>query len=177
MKILRVVFWFLILLFVAGVFLPQHYSVTRSVTLNGSGAQVHQLTNDLNQWPTWSPWIELEPTINVTIGDESEGVGANQSWTDSSGGGRLLFIQSSPAQAISYNIWFADSAIPATATMTYTTLNATQTKVNWSIEGEMQMPVIGFYMALVMDKLIGPAFELGLKNIKTEVEKNPQPTG
>ncbi len=177
MKILRVVFWFLILLFIAGVFLPQHYMVTRSVTINGSGAQIHQLTNDLAQWPKWSPWLELEPSVSVNLGDKTQGVGASQSWTDSSGGGRLLFIQSDPGQAISYNIWFGDAQNPAISSMTYTTLNATQTKVHWSIEGDMQMPVIGFYMALIMDKLVGPAFELGLENIKREVEKDSQPTG
>lgn len=177
MKILRVVFWFLITLFVAGVFLPQHYSVTRSLTINGSSEQIHQLTNDLTQWSKWSPWLELEPSVSVTLGDKTQGVGANQSWKDSSGGGRLIFIQSTPAQAITYNIWFGEAQNPAISTMTYTTLNATQTKVNWSIEGDMQMPVIGFYMALIMDNLVGPAFELGLENIKKEIEKDSQPTG
>ena len=176
MKILRVVFWFLIILFVAGVFLPQHFSVSRSVTVSGSSAQIHQLTNDLTQWPKWSPWIELEPSVTVTLGDITQGIGANQSWTDTSGGGRLLYTGSTPDKAISYNIWFSDNEVPAISTMSYATLNASQTKISWAIEGDMQIPVIGFYMALLMDKMIGPAFELGLSNIKREVEKDSQPT-
>jgi len=173
MKFLRVIFWFLIALFLAGIFLPQHYSVERSVTISGSSAQIHRLTNDLKQWPRWSPWLELEPSVDVTLGDKSQGVGASQSWTDSSGGGRLTFIQSTPNKAISYNIWFVDAEQPALATMSYATLNATETKVSWRIEGDVQMPVIGFYLALLMDTMIGPAFELGLNNLKREVETTP----
>lgn len=176
MKFLRVIFWFLILLFIAGVFLPQHYSVTRSVVVTGTGDKVHRLTNDLQQWPKWSPWAKLDPSIKVTLGDKTQGLGASQAWQDSSGGGRLQFTQSSPSQAISYNIWFGEAATPAISTMTYTTLNATETKVNWTIEGDVQMPVIGFYIALIMDSLIGPAFELGLKNLKGQVELAPQVT-
>jgi len=177
MKILRVIFWFSIILFVAGVFLPQHYMVSRSITINGSSAQIHQLTNDLEQWPLWSPWVELDPALKVTRGAISQGVGASQSWRDENGGGKLTFIASSPDQSITYNIWFGDSEIPSISNMTYTTLNATQTKVNWNIEGEMQIPVVGFYIALLMDTFVGPAFELGLENIKTQVEKQSQPTG
>jgi len=177
MKVLRIIFWFLIILFVAGVFLPQHFSVTRSITVTGSSAQIHQLTNDLEQWPLWSPWVEMDPSVKITVAKITQGVGASQSWTDGNGGGKLTFIESSPDQSITYNLWFADNEIPSLSTMTYTTLNATQTKVSWGIQGDAQIPVVGFYMALLMDTFIGPAFELGLKNLKAEVEKDSQPTG
>lgn len=177
MKILRIIFWFLITVFVAGVFLPQQFSVTKSVIVKGSSSQIHQLTSDLTQWPKWSPWVELDPSVKVTLGDITQGVGASQSWTDDNGGGRLVFLQDHTNKSITYNIWFADSEKPAISTMSYATVNATQTKIVWTIEGDMQTPVIGFYLAQLMDMLVGPAFTLGLDNIKQEVERAPQPTG
>jgi hypothetical protein len=44
-------------------------------------------------------------------------------------------------------------------------------EVTWGIAGEMDMPVVGGYMALFSDRMIGPMFEKGLNKLKTEAEK------
>ncbi|NRA61387.1 MAG: SRPBCC family protein [Psychrobium sp.] len=168
MKIIRVLFWLFIILFLAGIFLPQNYQVDRTIIINSSLSDVHKLTNDLTQWPRWSPWSELEPSVEVTIGNVKQGVGANQAWTDDSGGGHLLFIASSENKNITYNIWFSDSENPALASISYKQLTANKIQVDWHIEGDIKIPVIGFYLALMMDMFIGPAFELGLDNLKIE---------
>jgi len=171
MKILRVVFWVLIALFVAGIFMPQDYKVERSIEISSTLNQAYSLSNDLEQWPRWSPWIELDPSVKVVIGDISQGVGASQTWSDNNGGGRLAFIESVENKRISYNLWFGDAAIPAISNMTFEQVTANRIRVHWTIEGDMQMPVVGFIFAMLMDTLIGPAFNLGLENLKRESEK------
>lgn len=171
MKIIRFVFWFMVLVFFAGLFLPQDYRVSRSVEIKSAAATIHHLTADLKQWPRWSPWLELEPSVKVTLGDKTSGVGANQSWTGNSGGGRLIFLASSPQSGIIYNLWFEEAKMPAISHINYITTGAGTTRVEWNIEGDIQVPVIGFYLALAMDSMIGPAFEQGLNNLKREAEQ------
>lgn len=171
MKIIRIIFWFFVLVCFAGLFLPQDYQVNRSIEINASSADIHQFTNDLKQWSTWSPWLELEPSINVTLGKITSGVGANQQWSDSSGGGRLEFIASAPSSGIIYNLWFGGAQLPSVSHLNYITLGDNKTRVEWKIEGEIQIPIIGFYIAQMMDSMIGSAFELGLINLKREAEQ------
>lgn len=171
MKVLRVAFWVFIALFVAGIFMPQDYKVERSIDINSTLNQAYDLSNDLNHWPSWSPWVELDPSVKVTIGRISNGIGASQSWSDNNGGGRLEFIESVENKRISYNLWFGDATKPAISNMTFEQITVNKIRVHWTIEGDMQMPVVGFVFAMLMDTLIGPAFELGLDNLKRESEK------
>ncbi|MGB1297116.1 MAG: SRPBCC family protein [Psychrobium sp.] len=171
MKVLRVVFWIFVAMFILGVFMPQDYKIGRSIEINSSLDKAFTLSNDLNEWKRWSPWAQLDNSVKVEVGEISSGVGASQSWRDDSGGGRLTFIESVPNQRISYNIWFGDAKHPAISSMTFEQVTANTIRVHWTIEGDMQMHVIGPWFALLMDTLVGPAFELGLENLKTEAEK------
>ncbi|NRA69886.1 MAG: SRPBCC family protein [Gammaproteobacteria bacterium] len=171
MKIIRIIFWFLVLVCFAGLFLPQDYQVNRSIEINASSDSIHQLTNDLKQWPVWNPWLELEPSIKVTLGETTKGVGANQYWSDNSGGGRLEFIASAPRTGIIYNLWFNDAKLPSVSHLNYIAIGNNKTRVEWKIEGEIQIPIVGFYIAQMMDSNIGSAFELGLTNLKREAEQ------
>jgi hypothetical protein len=172
MRVFRVIVWLLVLFLFVGLFLPRDYRVSRTIEIPASPAKIHLLVNDLNQWPRWNPWQELEPSLRITLGDKTSGVGANQHWTDDSGGGRLSLIASSPSTGIIYNIWLNDAKSPALAHLNYITGQGNITRIEWSIEGEIQLPIVGFYLAQAMDSIIGPAFELGLKNLKREVQED-----
>jgi len=45
------------------------------------------------------------------------------------------------------------------------------TTVTWWLKGDMDMPVIGGYLALLMPRMVGPEFQKGLAKLKREVEK------
>lgn len=170
MKILRIIFWVLIALFILGLFMPQDYRIERSVEISAPISKAFSLSNNLNQWPRWSPWVEQDPSIKVTVGSIAQGVGASQSWMGESGGGRLEFIESVQDKRISYNIWFGSTDQPAISTMTFEQVTANKIRVHWAIEGDMQMPIVGFIMAMLMDSLVGPSFDTGLTNLKREAE-------
>ena len=113
--------------------------------------------------------------MTVTVGDITSGVGASQQWSDESGGGRLEFIESIPSARLSYNIWFGDAKHPAISSMIFEQVTANKIRVHWTIEGDIQMHIVGPLFAILMDTLVGPAFEQGLENLKIESEKTAQP--
>ncbi len=55
--------------------------------------------------------------------------------------------------------------------MRYVPLAENMTKVTWSMQGDMNMPIIGAYLAMTMDSMIGTMFERGLSKLKSHVEQ------
>ncbi len=159
-----------LLLVVVGLFLDNNIHVKRQVTINASPEQIHPLINDLNNWPQWSPWQVLDPSIKTTIGETSSGIGAFQSWQGESGAGKLLFTSSSIEKGIAYNLNFEGDPATYLSGMSYE-VNGNKTIVTWYMKGEMSPIIIGNYFALIMDTLVGDSFQLGLDQLKQVAEK------
>ena len=173
----KVLKWFAIVLgvlllafVITGFLLPSSYSLERSVLIHASPEQIHQLVGDLRRWPEWSPWEEMDPSIETTYGSSTTGVGASQTWTGDSGGGELTFTQSDPLSGIEYEMSF-DGAFFSTGVVRYEVI-PTGTQVTWSMSGEMDN-IIGRYMGVLMNSLVGPPFEAGLAKLKTGTEALP----
>ena len=163
---------FFVLLIVLGSFLlPKHYEVKRSVVINATKQDVHAMVNDLQQWDRWAPWVEADPSLQITPGEITSGVGASQHWLGKDGDGRLQFTDSDPDRGVEYDIWFMQDAYQSKAKFDYIE-QEDGTKVVWSMAGEMPTPVVGPYMAMLMDTTGGPMFEQGLEKLKQVVEEN-----
>ena len=160
----------ILLLAIAGLFLDNRINVTRQVEINASAAQIHQLVSNLNEWPKWSPWIVLDPTIKTTMGDIQSGVGASQSWTGESGSGKLTFTESSLEKGIVYDLHFEGDSATYISGMQYQEKDG-KTLVTWYMKGEMGPIIIGNYFAQIMDTLVGDSFQLGLDRLKEVAEK------
>lgn len=161
---------FILLLVVVGLFLDNKINVSRQIEVNASPEKVHELVSDLNNWPKWSPWTTLDPTIKTTIGDKSSGVGASQSWKGESGAGKLTFTQSSLEKGIVYDLNFEGDPATYISGMTYEEKDG-KTLVVWYMKGEMGPIIIGNYFAQLMDTLVGDSFQLGLDKLKEAAEK------
>ncbi|WP_298445576.1 SRPBCC family protein [uncultured Ferrimonas sp.] len=176
MKTLRNVLLALLLTIVAmGLLLPNDFVVQRQIQIAATPAQIHPLVDDLNQWPQWSPWLQQDPSVIITVGQPSAGVGANQRWQDNSGGGHLVITASSPETGVQYNAFFDGAEHANPASITFTEQDNGSTKVHWHMRGAFSMPIIGPYMAIAADSMIGPTFEQGLSRLKLVAEPQPSP--
>ena len=164
------IFGGIIVLFVGvALFLDREFEVSREITIKASPEQIHGYINNLSQWPKWSPWEILDPSVVTTIGDISSGVGASQTWNGNGGGGSLTFTQSSVSEGIAYDLIFdGDSSVFITE-MRYRK-NGSSTTVSWIMKGKMEPIIIGNYFAQLMDTLVGDNFFLGLSNLKKVIE-------
>ena len=41
---------------IVGAFLPQDYSVSRSIVIDAQPSAIHGYVGDLKRWPKWGPW-------------------------------------------------------------------------------------------------------------------------
>lgn len=171
-KVFLLVFLLLILIvIIVGLFLPTNYIVNKSIIIDAKPAAIHEYVGDLKKWPDWEPWTEKDPTIIVTYGGKTSGIGASQSWSGKGGEGRLTLTSSSPASGIKYDLSFDNGKHECKSAMIYKPMEDGQTKVTWVVEGDMNKPIIGGYYALIMETMTGPVFERGLKKLKKQVEE------
>ena len=161
----------IILLLVGGIVLPTKYSLRRAIEVNAKPEAIHVYVGDLTKWEVWAPWKDEDPTIVTTYGALTSGVGASQSWTDREGGGSLTLTRSSPEYGIEYDLFFDQGKYQCKGVMRYNVLSENTTRVVWGMQGDMNLPIIGGYLALTMDSMVGTMFERGLSKLKAQVEQ------
>ncbi len=153
---------------IGGFFLPQECVFERSTVINAPTSEIHPYVGDLTQWDKWSPWQEEDPTIKVTAGSQTTGVGATQSWTGESGNGRLEFTKASPTEGVAYDMVF-DESYESTGAVSYTPVGE-GTKVTWTMRADHGMNIMERYMGLLMGGAVEKMFDRGLEKLKATVE-------
>jgi hypothetical protein len=168
-RLLKYAFLFLLSLIIIGLFLPTQYNIKKSISISAQPKAIQYWVNDFKQWPTWSPWEIIDPSFKTTLGEKTQGVGANLTWSGQSGSGELTVTQVNSAN-IHYNIIFNNEHL-ATSYFNYKKDN-NSTLVTWQIEGNNHAAIIAGYQVLLIKYVISPTLELGLKNLKSQTEMN-----
>ena len=173
LKILITVAIVLVIFIVIVALQPADFRVERSTTISASPETVFAEVNDLHKWQAWSPWAKLDPEAKLTYEGPEQGVGAAYSWASKDnkvGEGRMSIIESKANELIRFKLEFK-KPFEATNTAEFTfKAEGAQTKVNWSMFGtrSFMFKAVGLFMSC--DKMIGPDFEKGLRDLKALVE-------
>jgi len=159
----------LVLLFlIVALFLPSHFTVERSITINASDSLVYATTLDFNSRQSWDPWIEMEPDAQVAVTGTPGSIGSGWNWQgEKIGSGKLTVVHLESNRLIKSDIYFDMDSEPAAVTWRFEP-SASGTTVYWRIEGDLGYPVER-YFGLMMDSMVGEGFEKGLSNLKKVV--------
>ena len=157
----------LVIVVLIGTILPSTYEVTETISIDAPNQKVHSYINNLQTWNAWGSWYEADPTIEQTMGEQTSGVGASQSWTGKDGDGRLVFTKVEPNQ-IAFDLYFGEFP-KCTARFDFVP-DGDHTQLSWTMNGEMPMPILGGYMVLIFEPAIRADFQKGLVNLKRLVE-------
>ena len=169
LKILKYLVGIVVVLLAAGFLLPSTYSAQRSVTINAPVEKVFPLVANHKEWKRWSIWNQRDPNMLMTYSGPEMAAGSKWSWkSKSEGTGGMEFSAVEPNKRVGYILTMEDLT-PATGDLKFTTEGAA-TKVSWDINGNAGMNPVFRWFGLFMDKMIGPDFEAGLKNLKKLAE-------
>lgn len=157
---------------IGGLLLPSEYTVQREVIIQTTPERIHEFANDLETWPQWTPWFKDDPSLQVTLGTVTRGVGANQQWEAKKGGGELTITRSDPNWGVAYNMNLSKGRPQSHCTMRYERM-ADSTRVVMEVNGDMGWNLMGRYFNLLMDPMVGPLFDDGLTKLKMIAEKPP----
>lgn len=169
----------LALLVVVSFFLPSQVHVERSRTVAGPPEAAFAQINTLKNWETWSSWHRIDPkNTTYTFSEKPEGEGAWYSWKSTHpnvGNGKLTVTKSLPNESVEALLEF--EGMSSSKTGYHFRPEGNGTKVTFTMDSDMSSPfVVGKYLGLVMDRMLGPEFEKGLANLDSVVANAPKPT-
>jgi hypothetical protein len=156
---------------VVGLFLPRQWHVERSVVINAAPEHIHPLVEDLKAWQSWAVWTkDMDPEVKDEYGGPASGVGAWWAWNGPKMGHGKMTITKSDVAA---GVWLdemieTDREVNAHGSLTWTREGG-GTKVTWVDTGTL--PPMGGYFVWMIEDMLGENFQVGLKNLKAEVEK------
>ncbi|MCW2768408.1 MAG: transcriptional regulator [Nocardioides sp.] len=147
------------------------FEVVRSTTVHAAPARVHALVDDFHAWPAWSPWEDVDPTMQRTYSGPATGVGAHYAWSGNRKAGRgSMEIVSSTPEEIGIRLAFL-KPWKATNDVTFTMVpQGAGTEVTWRMTGEHKGFGVVVAKVVPMDRLVGKDFETGLTRLKAAAE-------
>lgn len=159
------------LLIVGGLLLPGEIRVARSIEIDVPPEQVFPLVNDLEAFNRWSPWAALDSETKFELSGPDSDVGARLSWSSDNpevGSGSQEIVHSQFPDQVDLRVDFGPRG-SAEASFELEPLEA-GTKVTWSFGYQIGYDLIGRYMGLLMDGLVGKKYEEGLARLKRLAE-------
>src|SRR5690554_1158574 len=140
MKILKYLFFLLLLVFIGGAIYfgtkDGSYQIQETTTIAAHPQLVYNKVNDLNSWESWSPWKKTKPTDIFNTAEQATGEGASVSW-DGAEEGYITTMKAIPnttiEQQLVQNTFMGDRTSHVLWNFNDT---ASGTEVTWTIEGE-----------------------------------------
>ncbi len=154
---------------------PATYHVERSVRVEAPTDVVYADINSLKDgFVRWSPWEKLDPKMKRTFSGPAEGVGASYAWEGNKdvGKGDMKITESTPGAIVKEDLEFIEPfASKAVITMSLVK-EGDGTKVTWALDGDNDFGGKLMSVFSSMDKMIGPDFDAGLKNLQTVAKED-----
>jgi len=175
MKVLKTLLFVLValiaLLYGGGMMLSGKYTTQRSTLINAAPDKVYALVADPRGWKQWSAWNQRDPAMAIEYSGPASGPGAVWAWkSKSQGDGKMTFTGADPGKQLGYEIYFPDFGTTSPGEFRFEAVSG-GTQVTWVMNGDMGSNPLFHWFALLSDRMIGPDFEAGLKNLKAVAEK------
>jgi hypothetical protein len=154
------------------------YTVERSTLVDADVARVYDHVVDFHQWPTWSPWEDLDPALQRTYSGPDAGVGSVYEWSGNRKAGQGRMAITSAERTDEHGTVAADllflKPFRSESTMSFVLhREGSGTRVTWTLVGPRTLAtkVMGVFTS--MDKFVGKDFEKGLGRLKAVCEAPP----
>ncbi|MGV6852601.1 MAG: SRPBCC family protein [bacterium] len=157
-----------------GFFLPSRIHVERSIIIDAPKVFIFNRLNGFKSFNQWSPWAKIDPNTQYTFSGPDYGVGARMEWTSNNpnvGNGSQEVLVSEPNKHLEMALDFGPEG-QANSSWDLTDEKG-MVKATWGLDIDFGHSIIGRYMGLMMDGLIGKDYEKGLKSLKQNIEALP----
>ncbi len=149
------------------------YTVERSATIAAEPQQIYGRIVDFHQWMAWSPWEDVDPSMQRSFSGADSGPGAKYTWSGNrkAGRGRMEITSVQEPTDVRIALDF-EKPFKSSNTIEFflTPEQPGRTRVRWVMTGPKTLAtkVMGLFTS--MDKMVGPDFEKGLARLKDAVE-------
>lgn len=177
LKILGIFAGVVTLLMGFGFALPGQAHVERDIVISAAAKDIFPYISDFKAWQNWSPWAKMDPNAAFVL--TGSGVGQRMEWDsdnpDVGQGAQEVTVMEAPALMQTHLEFEGQGVADATFNLQE---NNGRTLVTWSLDSNMSektpllLKPITNYFAVMMDSMVGPQYEIGLRNLKSLVEQS-----
>jgi hypothetical protein len=179
MKIIKkIVFWllfFVVIALLVGLFLPTQFSVKRSAMIAQPRDTVFQYIKMLKNQEKYGIWWKADPNMKKTYTGTDGQPGFTAAWSskdDNVGSGQQKITAIQEGRRINMELKFFEPFESTNqASLSAQQIDSQNTRVSWSIQGEMPYPGNLMSLFIDMEEMLGNDLEKGLKNLKQLLEK------
>ena len=145
MRLLAAITCVILIVASIGYFLPRDFELEASIRIETKPELVFSKINSLPNWQFFSTFNEQKiEGLKITYGEQAEGVGAVQKWTDARGSGKMWITESKASESIKYDLQFGD--FPVMKSQISLTETDSGTDVLWKSRGSLPSgPFYGFF--------------------------------
>lgn len=170
-RILFIILCIVVIVVSIGFILPRKVHVERRSLLISSQKTVFSQVNTLKNWVKWSPWLQMDTTMQLIFSGPESGVGATLKWLSKDknvGNGSLSIISSVSSDSLEVVFDFAEKG---KSVGKFFFLKENQnTNVTFSIDSDLGTNPVSRWFGLFSDRMIGPDIEKGLFNLDQLVQ-------
>ncbi len=176
-KVLRFVLILVIAIIAAvcilGLIEPNDVTVTRSTLIKAPKEAVFEQIVMFKNWPHWSPWYQMEPTVALTYSGTDGQPGSSYNWVGKKTGQGEMKNLAVNGTKLDFMVSFLKPFKSEAKGILEATDTAGMTKATWTFSSHSPFPMNAMMAFMNMDKMLGKDFENGLANMKAYVEANP----
>ncbi len=152
----------LALLAASSLLLPRIVRVQRSATVPASAQAILALASSNQGYQRFNPYRTSDPALQIETFGPAQGVGSGFRFSSKDGKGSQT-VAAVTASSVDFAIDLGPMGQPRQRIEVQPGEGGS--RVLWSMQADMGMNPIGRVMGLFMDRMVGPKFECGLKNL------------
>lgn len=179
MKILKRIGVVLLILiaipFIVALFVKKEYSVEREIIVRCDNNNVFEYIKFLKNQDDFSVWATMDPNMKKSYKGTDGKVGFISSWDskdENVGTGEQEIIAIDEGKRIDFELRFIKPfKSTGKAYMSTEPMSPEETMVKWGFNGKMNYPTNIFLLFMDMEELLGKDLQIGLDNLKVELEK------
>lgn len=162
------------LLFIISFFLPSKMVVDRSVTINAPIEEVFKQVNDFKNWDNWSPWHQMDTSMEITYFGKESGLGSGYEWSSTNekiGSGKAEIINSVANDSIVVKLYLKDS--PA---LNRFKLSQTDSGIvlSWCYTSEIGYNPFARFTVSIAEGIVAKKIDYGLQLLKENLKTTPK---
>ncbi|MDD2983911.1 MAG: SRPBCC family protein [Crocinitomicaceae bacterium] len=160
---------------IVALFVRKDYAVEESIVINKPKYEVFDYIKHLKNQDNFSKWATMDPNMKKTYRGTDGTVGFVSAWesdNENVGAGEQEILKITEGERMDFELRFLKPfESTQVAYMTTETVSENKTKVKWGFSGKMSYPMNLMMLFMDFEEMIGDDFQVGLKKLKTNLEK------
>lgn len=160
---------------IVALFVRKDYAVEESIVINKPKSEVFGYIKHLKNQDNFSKWATMDPHMKKTYRGTDGTVGFVSAWesdNENVGAGEQEILKITEGERMDFELRFLKPfESTQVAYMTTETVSENKTKVKWGFSGKMSYPMNLMMLFMDFEEMIGDDFQVGLKKLKTNLEK------